>query len=100
MIQLAETIIAAAHQGEYSTGMRIECDQSYLGLRTLSYFGFYFLAHFDALRSELLDLIIHKLNARLDRLRRCLLQIRIERCVNAVRLIVEIMLAELIDQRV
>ena len=94
--------LSASTHGQEAEGRRVprRPKSENLRLRTLLDFGFEFLSNFDFLRTQLLDLIVDQLDSHLDRLRGGFLQIRIKRRVDAVRLVVQIVLAELADQRV
>ena len=100
MIQLAPAVVSSTNQRQHRSGVRVERDQRHLRLRALGDLRFHFLAHLHLLGAHLLDLLIDQLDAHLDRLRRRFLQIGIERGVNPVGLIVQIVFAELVDQRV
>ena len=100
MIQLAPGIVASAHQGEHRARVRIQRHQGHLRLRTFQHLGLVFLAHLDALGPQLFYLLVHQLDAVLHRLRRGLLQVRIQRRVNAVRAVIQLVLAVFADERV
>ncbi len=100
VIQLAKAVIASADESENCSGMRIEYDHRHLRLRAGENFGLYFLADLLALGAHLFDLLIDQLHSHLDGLRRRLLQVGIERSVDAIGLVVEIMFGELLQQRV
>ena len=98
MIQLAPSVIASTDQSQNRTGMGIQRDERDLCLRSRRDFGFKLLSNLHLLGAQLLDLLVHKLDPGFNCLRRCLLQVRIKRRVNAVRLIVQIAFVELVDQ--
>ena len=101
MIQLADAIVPAAHQGQNFAGVRIHDNHRDLGLRSGQDFGLVLvLADLCPLGAQLGDLVVDQLDSGLHGCRRCLLQVGIDRGVNSVALIVHLALVEFADQSV
>ena len=91
MVQLAESIIAAAYQGQHFAGVGIHRNERDLRLRAGFNLRFVLsLAQLHALGAALSDLLVHELDSALHGLRCCTLKIRIERCIDAIRLLVHL----------
>src|SRR5581483_8863906 len=105
VVQLAETIVPAADEREYRSSMWIKSNQCYLRIGTGLYLRFVLaLSYFHFAGPHLGDLLIDQLYSRVDSLRGCLLQVGIERAVDAVGLLVQfpfrILVVELIANQI
>jgi hypothetical protein len=89
VIQLAEGVVASAHQGQDLAGVRIHRDQCYLWLWAGCDLSLVFaFADLYALGPALGYLIVHQLDSRLNRLCRRALKVGIKSGVNAICLLV------------
>ena len=100
VIQLAPAVVSSPDQSQDRTGVRVERNQRHLRLRARRHLRFQFLAHLYTLGAHLGDLLIYQLDAHFDGLRCRLLQVGIERGVNPVGLLIQIMFVEPVDQSV
>ena len=99
MVKLAESVVTTADQRQHFAGVRIHRDQSHLSLWAGQDLGFILaLGEFHFLGAQLGDLLVHQLDATLNRLRRGLLQVGIKRRINPVGLIVQLVLVQFRDQ--
>ena len=100
MVKLADSVISAAHQGQHLAGVRIEDHHRNLRLGSRLHLRFV-LAFPDlySLGALFGHLIVHQLHSAFDRLRRGLLQVGIERGVDAIGLVVHLPLIQFADER-
>ena len=96
MVQLAQAVVASAHQRQHLSGMRIQRHQRDLRIGEIP--GRRHRAVFGLVRVLLQHHLINQFRAEIDRLRRRVLQIRIERGVDAQTLMVEAVLAQFLRQ--
>ena len=98
MVQLARAIIPSADQSLNFAGVRVHGDERNLCLRSGSNGGFKLvLPDLLLMRAHLCDLIVHQLGAGFDRLCGRPLQSGIERRVDAVLLVVDLVLVQFAD---